>query len=81
MSRFPSVLFVSLFVLFAWPSFAQVSQLDAQSQKHTLQQSAIQRTTTQSSQQVQLRQLSQLAEYVGADYASAVNQGKIKNTR
>lgn len=80
MSRFSSTLFVSLFVLCIWSSLSKANQLDTQTQNNSNQQPASQPSTTQSNQQVQLRQLSQLAEYVGVDYAAAVNQGKIINS-
>ncbi len=74
MSRFSSILLFSLSVLFSSSSFAQVSQ--ASTQNHNVVQIP---KNIQKDQQTQLRQLSQLAEYVGVDYAAAINKGEIVN--
>jgi len=69
MFRPSSMLFFSFWVLFSCASFSQVSQPAQQNTKNE-----------QKNQQIQLRQLSQLVEYIGVDYAAAVNNdGKINN--
>lgn len=68
MTRYLSIVFFSFCILCSWTSFSQVNPPT---------QDNIQ--AIQESEQIQLRQLSQLAEYIGVDYAAAVDQGKVIN--
>jgi high-affinity iron transporter len=70
MSRFSSKLLFSFLVLFSVSNFAQDSPPAIQNHKAL---------KIQEDQLPYLRQLSQLVEYIGVDYAAAINKGEIEN--